>query len=209
MKNNTSVNKIASYLRHEITYNKFKTGLHLKEAQIAKKFSISRVPVREAFRVLQSEGYINVIPNRGVFVKKLSLNYITEVGIVYKMLAPVLLSAAIPKYKAQTFAKANALLNKIEKCKSFEEVGYLLWDFAKVIYAPAKMKFIAVIIDDIYRHNIRWLSEVFEITGPKKYDITAHREFLELCQQKKSKEAIDKWCAHIEKVKQIITSLND
>lgn len=208
MKSSTSVNSIASYLRHEITYNHLKSGQHLKEASIAKMFGVSRVPVREAFRILQSEGYIDVIHNRGVFVKKISQEYIHQVAMVYELLAPRLLKSAIPKYKESTFIKAYSILNKIEKCKNFEEVGYLIRDFAVVIYSISKMKFVLSIIDSLYRHNIRWLSEIFEISGTQTYDISTHRKFLEYCKQKKTGEAIELWSNHVEKIKRILTNLH-
>ena len=63
-KGSTTVNKIAKFLREEITYSRLKSEQHLKEKEIANKFKVSRVPVREAFRILQSEGYIEVKPHK-------------------------------------------------------------------------------------------------------------------------------------------------
>ena len=74
----TIVGKIATFLRHEITTTNYRAGAHLKESQISAEFGVSRVPVREAFRILQSEGYLEVIPNRGSFVKPISLSYIKK-----------------------------------------------------------------------------------------------------------------------------------
>lgn len=205
-KGSTTVNKIAKYLREEITYRKLKSGYHLKEIDISKKFNVSRVPLREAFRILQSEGYIEVIPNRGSFVKTISYGEIMEMSLLYQLLAPVMLEKAIPKYKEQTYVKANSVLRKVENCTDFTKLGYLLWDFAKIIYGPCKMKFILGLFDDIYLHNIRSLNEVFEIKQKKNYDTTTHRKFLELCKQGKTKEAIEIWQVYLNKIQQIILS---
>lgn len=202
--NNTTVDKIAKYLRLEITYCNLNSSQHLKEFDIAKKFNVSRVPVREAFRILQSEGYLDVIPNRGSFVRKISREHILETALVYKLLAPVVLEAAIPKYKDRTYKKANRILNQVEKCKDLNKVGYLLWDFGKTIYGPSKMKFILNIFDDIYMHNIRLLNEAFEIGQHKHYDISNHRKFLEICKTSKKDEAIEHWKDYLNKIEQII-----
>lgn len=201
--NNTTVHKIAKYLRQEITYSNLKSGQHLKETSIAKKFKVSRVPVREAFRILQSEGYLDVIYNRGSFVKKFSRQFVLETAIVYKTLAPVVLDIAIPNYTEQTYKKGSKILDKIEECKDFNKVGYLLRDFAKTIFGPSKMKYIIELFDEMYLHNIRLLNEIFEIKQGKHYSTVNHRKFLELCKMNLKEEAIAVWSHHIDQIKQI------
>ena len=200
----TIVNNVAAYIRQEITNSHYKSGQHIKESEIAKKLNISRVPVREAFSILQSEGYIEVIANRGSFVKKITYEYIKETAIFYKLLAPVLLKNAIPNYTNRTFSKALKILDAIDKCFDMNEIGYLLWEFGKVIYYPSKMKFILAIIDEIYMQNIRTLNEIFEFRLPDKYDTTPHRLFLKLCSEKKNARAIKIWQNHIGKVEQLV-----
>lgn len=203
-KGSTTVNKIAKYLREEITYSRLKSGQHLKESEISKEFNVSRVPVREAFRILQSEGYIDVIPNRGSFVKIITRDHILEMALLYRLLVPAVLEKAIPNYNDKTYPKAEKILQKVEKCSDMNQIGYLLWDFAKVVYGPSKMKYILGLYDYIYLHNIRSLNEVFEIKQKKNYDISPHREFLKLCRENKINEAIKYWEAYLAKVQQIM-----
>ena len=203
-KGSTTVNKIAKYLREEITYSRLKSGQHLKESEISKEFNVSRVPVREAFRILQSEGYIDVIPNRGSFVKIITRDHILEMALLYRLLVPAVLEKAIPKYNDKTYLKAEKILQKVEKCSDMNQIGYLLWDFARVVYGPSKMKYILGLYDDIYLHNIRSLNEVFEIKQKKNYDLSPHREFLKLCRENKINEAIKYWETYLAKVQQIM-----
>ncbi|HMS33252.1 MAG TPA: GntR family transcriptional regulator [Ignavibacteria bacterium] len=200
----TTVNNIAKFLREEITFSKLKSGQHLKENDISKKFKVSRVPVREAFRILQSEGYIEVIPNRGSFVKTITYSEILEMAVLYQLLAPVMLEKAIPNYKEKTYVKADLILKKVDNCTDFTKLGYLLWDFAKIIYGPCKMKYLLGLFDDIYLHNIRSLNEVFVIKQKKNYNTAPHRKFLELCRRKKTKQAIELWQVYLSKIQQII-----
>lgn len=201
-KNSTIVNKIADYLRYEITNSKIDSSKHIKESDIAKKFNVSRVPVREAFRIVQSEGYIETIPHRGSFVKKISRDYIKQTAIVHKILAPLVLEHAIPNYKKTTYKKADEILNEISRCEDFSKIGYMLWDFAKTIYGPSKKKFMLELFDEIYLHNMRLLNEIAS-SMPDKYDITSHRKFIELCREEKKDEAISVWKKHINKVEKI------
>lgn len=203
----TTVSKITDHLRKEIMYCNLKSGEHLKEKQLAKIFGVSRVPVREALRILHSEGYLEMVPNRGSFVKKISPEYIIEIAKMYIFIAPELLRDAIPRYKDSTYKKAYRVLNKVENCKDFNKVGYLLWDFAKVIYAPSKNKFMYFIMDEIYKHNIRILNEIFEIGQHRHYDLTPHKKLLELCKDKKIDDAIKVWESYVNKFATVMLSL--
>ena len=50
----------------------------LSEASVCKKYKVSRTPVREAFRQLETDGLIEYIPNRGAFVTGLSSRDISD-----------------------------------------------------------------------------------------------------------------------------------
>lgn len=206
LKNETIVNKICNHIRREISNNNFKSGQHLKEADFTEKFEVSRVPVREAFRILQSEGYVEVIPHRGIFVKKISGNSQKEIAVFYKLLAPFVLQSAIPNYTESTFQKAEEILSKVEKINDFSEVGYLLWEFGRVIYGPSNLKFSLFILDEMYKYNIRLLNEVYVVNKDHKYEVSAHRKFLDLCRKNKKEEAIRIWNEHIDKI-EAITSI--
>ena len=49
------------------------TGERLSENLLAERFKVSRGPVREAFRALVEAGLLEFVPNRGVFVRQISL----------------------------------------------------------------------------------------------------------------------------------------
>ena len=198
---NTTVNKITDYICKEIMYGNIKSEEHLKESKIAKLFGVSRVPVRESLRILQSEGFVILIPNRGSFVRKISSEYITEISKVYILIAPEILQNAIPKYTESTFKKAYVAISKIEKCKEAYKIGYLLWDFAKIIFSPTDLKFMYSIKDEMYKHNIRILNDLFDMRQQKHiFDLRPHKKFLDLCKKKKKNEAIKVWCDYVNEL---------
>lgn len=199
-KGSTTVHKISKFLRDEITYSNLKPGQHIKESDISKKFNVSRVPVRETFRLLQSEGYLEVRLNKGCFVSKVSDQYFLETSIVYRLLAPVLLEKAIPRYTKKTYEKADKILSSLEKSRDFHKSGYLQWDFAKIIYTPSNMKYLLGVFDDIYRHSIRLLNDFFKNNEHEDFKVISHRHFMELCRQSRKEEAINYWNDFLEKI---------
>lgn len=204
---NNTVQRIASFLRQEITYSHLKSGEHLKESEIARKFKVSRVPVREAFRLLQSEGYLKTIPNRGSFVREISRSDVEQTSFVYKLLVPILLEKAIPKYTESTYKKADNILKKIEVSSDFNETGYLLWKFAKIIYGPSQMKFVLEIFDTIYQQNIRVINELFMNEPENRVKFTGHKTFIDLCKNNKKAEAISHWCSFVDKMINVVLSV--
>lgn len=64
--------KIADELRSMIARGTLSPGMRLGQTELAIQFNASRVPVREALKLLSSEGIIEHDPNRGFFVTRLS-----------------------------------------------------------------------------------------------------------------------------------------
>lgn len=66
---NTLVDDLAARIRAKIMSGEIPIGAPLRQAELAEEFGISRTPVREALRQLQTGGLIEVVPNRGAIVR--------------------------------------------------------------------------------------------------------------------------------------------
>src|SRR5579872_3688913 len=64
--------EILSRLRDYVVEGNIPDGGRIPERQLCEMFGISRTPVREALKVLASEGLVNLLPNRGSRVRSLS-----------------------------------------------------------------------------------------------------------------------------------------
>jgi DNA-binding GntR family transcriptional regulator len=71
--------RIAEALKQLIYDGEFAPGERLNEAALALRMGTSRGPIREAVRVLAGWGLVTPVPNRGVFVRKLSVREMLEV----------------------------------------------------------------------------------------------------------------------------------
>lgn len=70
---------ITEQLKQLIYSGEFKPGERLNEAALALRMGTSRGPIREAIKVLAGLGLVTAVPNRGVFVRQLSLREMIEV----------------------------------------------------------------------------------------------------------------------------------
>ena len=60
--------RVFSKIREDILSGKYKDHEELKEVAIGEELGVSRTPVREAFRQLELEGLIQIVPNKGAYV---------------------------------------------------------------------------------------------------------------------------------------------
>lgn len=67
-----------SELQKDILSGAIPDGSKLTEQAICKRYNVSRTPVREAFRQLEADGLIEIIPNRGAFATGLSKRDISD-----------------------------------------------------------------------------------------------------------------------------------
>jgi DNA-binding GntR family transcriptional regulator len=74
--------EVAQRLRALIQSGEMQPRERLNETVLAKRFGISRTPLREAIKILSAEGLLDILPNRGAQVASISLVEIEEVAEV-------------------------------------------------------------------------------------------------------------------------------
>ncbi len=81
--NYTTISEIAfNEIRQAILSGKFRPGERINQKQLTEELGISIIPLREAFKQLQAEGFISIIPHRGAYVNELSLQEIEDVYLI-------------------------------------------------------------------------------------------------------------------------------
>ncbi|NVK32973.1 MAG: GntR family transcriptional regulator [Rhodobacteraceae bacterium] len=65
----TAASRVYETLRDEISGGRFRVGDRLTEGALAEEMTVSRTPVREALRRLESEGFVTISPHAGALVK--------------------------------------------------------------------------------------------------------------------------------------------
>ncbi len=85
----TAVGHVVKQLRDAIVSGALPPGTRLVEFDLAERFAVSRGPVREALRKLDSQGLVTLRPNRGAVVRSLSVEDILEVYVLRAVLGVV------------------------------------------------------------------------------------------------------------------------
>ena len=109
------VDVITTDLRHKIIRGVLTSGQRIKEVEIAREFNTSRPPIRESFKILESEGLITIRPRRGAFVSEITQKDIWEIYTVYAALTDLAIELAIEKVSAEDIGKLENCIKKMEE----------------------------------------------------------------------------------------------
>jgi DNA-binding GntR family transcriptional regulator len=114
--------KILENIRDAILKGDLKPGERVSEPDIAERYGISRTPIREAFRQLESEGYLTVIPRKGAVVAKHSEKDIEEFYSIKSVLEGYAAQLAAERMTPKDIDKLEAINNRLEKLSKSKDV---------------------------------------------------------------------------------------
>lgn len=104
------------HLSHAIRMGQLKPGERLVADDIANAIGMSRMPVREAFRRLASEGLLVMPPNRGAIVRELSEVEVVEVFEMRAVLEGLASAMAARRHAPRDIADLEDLLARMQRC---------------------------------------------------------------------------------------------
>ncbi len=84
------IEQIYNDIRNKILSNEFAPGSKLTENSLSNDYNCSRTPVREAIKRLEQDGFVEVLPHSGSYVKELTIReyqYLAEIRSYLESLA--------------------------------------------------------------------------------------------------------------------------
>lgn len=106
--------KILETIRDAILKGTLKPGEKVAEPELAERFGISRTPIREAFRQLESEGYLTVIPRKGAVVTALSEQDVQEFYAIKSILEGYAAELAASRLTEKEIEKLEAINERLK-----------------------------------------------------------------------------------------------
>lgn len=97
-------------LRHAIVTLKLRPGQSFSEQEVARRLGVSRTPVREAFIKLAEAGLVEVLPQRGSFVRRISVKAVADARFVREAIELAVLRRAVGRLDAAFFVAARELV---------------------------------------------------------------------------------------------------
>jgi len=169
---------IANALRAAIVDGTLPPGAPLRQDAIARHFSVSAIPVREALRQLESEGWAKVEMNKGATVAPLSADEAREIYEIRAALESLAIGLAIPAHTPASLRRADAL------CKAASaETDPSLYvarneAFHLSLYEPAARPQLFEMIGLLHRRGERYLRLKFGLPAYKGESDREHAALL-------------------------------
>lgn len=126
--------RVAAHLREAILGGKLRPGDRIRQEEVAEQFGASRLPVREALRILAAEGLTELEPHKGARVPRLTRR---EVEVIYRMrerLEPLALAESLPRLTAADHDQLGRLQQRIEDNGDLEKFLDLDREFHLLTY---------------------------------------------------------------------------
>ena len=118
--------KIVETIRNAIVNGQLPAGSRIAEPDLAGRFGISRTPIREAFRQLETEGFITVIPRKGAIVASLSSKDVSDFYDLKAILEGYAARAAVANLTEKDITRMDTLNRQIEAAVAKKEVRKVL-----------------------------------------------------------------------------------
>ncbi len=116
---------VVEHLQNLIIDGTLAPGTKLNEREACEKLGISRTPLREAMKVLASEGLIEIIPNRGAFVSKMNATEIRETFEMMSGLEALSGELAAERISPAEIAEIKVLHAAMLECRAQQDLsGY-------------------------------------------------------------------------------------
>lgn len=128
---NSIKDQIYKILKEEIVTCQLNSGEQLIEQVIADRFHVSRSPVREAIKQLTGDGLVVNITNRGTFVKRPTLQELTDMQEMRQILEVFAIRKVVqnltPADKEELIQLKTDILNSRDNLKKYLELEYVTW----------------------------------------------------------------------------------
>ncbi|GFO65739.1 GntR family transcriptional regulator [Geomonas paludis] len=116
--------RILETIRDAIMSGALKPGEKVAEPELAARFGISRTPIREAFRQLESEGYLSVIPRKGALVASFSAKDVEEFYAIKSILEGYAARKACSLLSTREINKLEAINEKLREIAAEGDVRH-------------------------------------------------------------------------------------
>ncbi len=124
-----NIESIADQAKHHIEVwiikGEYTPGQKLKEEEISARLGISRPPVREAFKVLETEGLVVRKPRRGVFVTEMTEKDVWEAYTLKAALYEMATDLAMETISEDEIRELETVVRQMEDCAEIEPIDLL------------------------------------------------------------------------------------
>jgi DNA-binding GntR family transcriptional regulator len=180
----------------EIVSRNFPPGMKLSEQLLCSRWKVSRTPIREALRHLESEGFISSSKHKGFVVTSISMHDVEQIYTIMinlDSLAGKLATPAISRDSRKLENLRTLCVEMKELCKQKDVEGYMRknLEFHTTIFRSSENGWIVKILENLHSHTNRFILNALYIPYRIEKSVQEHLEILS-CIEKGNEKGVEK-----------------
>ncbi|WP_455356430.1 GntR family transcriptional regulator [Streptomyces sp. SYSU K217416] len=163
--------RVADTLRKDILAGELAPGARIMQEEVAEAFGSSRLPVREALRILAAEGLVVLKANSGAWVAKLDL---AECEATYKLrerVEPLALSESIPNLTSADLARLDHIQLEIESNQDVDRFLALDRELHLITYSGCQIEQLSTMVRRFWNTTQHYRRAYARLIDPSGHEI--------------------------------------
>ncbi len=175
---------LAENLHDEIVRGDFVPGQRLRLEEIATRFNISTMPVREALRDLEVKGLVTIFPHRGAVVTQLSPDDLQDIYDIRAALEEMAVRLAVPRMTETSLVELNSIIDQMDaQLGHVASLVKLNHQFHSTLYAISGRSHLCELTRILRHRTQHYLRAFIDYLGGMPQAQEEHRAVLEACKQ--------------------------
>ena len=199
----TTARRIAGAIGTRIISGTLQPDAPLRQDHIAREFSSSHVPVREAFRQLEAQHLVVAVPRRGVRVAPLDTGSVKEIAEMRAALEVVALRNAAPKFTSAHLARIELALIEADNAETMQDFEAANRAFHHALVAPCAMPRLLASLDGLQLANSRLVFAMARSVGWRPRSNQDHRLILQALRARNVDQACSLLARHIQTIERL------
>ena len=184
---------VYNILKERIMSGQLRPGQICKIVDLAEEFGVSRTPVTEAVKILENQGFVDLLPSVGFEIKTLSIKEIYEILMVRGALEALALKLGMEKATPDSYKSLRTILGNCQKAveeKRIDDYRKFNEEFHFKMYEMANIPTLTGLLRNLWNHEGLYL-EVLKNEPKKILDLlNEHYQLIDVMESG-DKSAID------------------
>lgn len=204
-----AADKAYQTIRSNILSGKYPSRAHLKEEELAEEIGVSRTPIREALRRLNSEHLVRYVANQGATVARWSLDDVDQIFTLRSMLESYAAKLAAGRITDEEISDLESLARRMDAIASSrdkdsrERITPLNHEFHYIIVDAVKSEYLKRMLSWIIEIPIMLRTFTYYSDGDLRRSMDHHREIIAAFRAHDGEWAQAVMCSHIHAARRV------
>ena len=199
--------RIVESLRGDIRRGALSAGKPLLQDELASRFDVSRVPIRDAIKTLEAEGLVTLLPNRTAVVTVMRAEDIEEIFDLRLLLERDLIRRAVKLATAAQQAAVEELAGLLDMVRTGERFAALDTELHSALYAPAARLRQAAIASKLGHQVARFYGSALDVSTYHRECQEGHRAIASAFVARDANQAVVSLTEHLRLAKSKVMQL--